>query len=146
MKIHLATLLTIIFLTSGCSTVGHMDELLRLKGYSKEKDRQENIVQRQNKNFENLTAAVSSKGLKHFPDKKSILKGFGKPVFTYDVVKEGKNQDVWLYRYSTKFFGSDKIYLYFDQQGKLKDYDMTVGQSIKTTASQTAPSIQREIN
>ena len=112
-----------VLLVSGCAKIAHLDELLRLKNYSAEKEREKKFVEGQDKNFERLLAAVKGQGLGRYPDQKSILKEFGEPVFGRKTVKADIPCEVWLYRYATQYFGSDKVYLYFDQKGKLKSYD-----------------------
>lgn len=104
-----------------------MHELLRLKGYSQEKDRQGLLVQEQNQVFERLLAKARNGELKKYPDDKSILEAFGAPVFEKNVVVEQVRYVVWMYRYSTQLIGSDKVYLYFDPQGNLKFYDFLPG-------------------
>ncbi len=123
-------LLSIIFVFCGCAKVAHMDELLRLKSYSDEKDRQGILVQKQNKVFERLLAAAKSGELKKYPDDKSIFAVFGAPVFEKRLIVEQTPYTVWMYRYSTKLFGSDKVYLYFDLQGHFKIYDFFPGGSL----------------
>ncbi len=113
-----------------------MQELLRLKGYSQEKDHQGLLVQQQNKIFERLLAQAKSGELKKYPDDKSILEAFGAPVFEKDVVVEQARYVVWMYRYSTKLFGSDKVYLYFGPQGNLKFYDFFPGGSLTMVPAQ----------
>lgn len=117
---------TLLF--SGCSLFSNLDGALRLKSYSDNKDQQEAFVKAQDKNFDRLLAQVKGSGLGKYPDKKSILRTFGKPVFALSVRKDDVDYQVWLYRHSTKFFGTEKIYLYFDVKGKLKTYDYTPGQ------------------
>ncbi len=111
----------------GCAKLGHMDELLRLKGYSQEKDRQGILVEKQNKIFDCLLVQAKSGALQKYPDEKSIWTAFGSPVFEKKATIDGTTYSVWMYRYSTKLFGSDKVYLYFDHQGQLKIYDYSPG-------------------
>ena len=115
------------FILSGCAKIAHIDELLRLQGYSKEKDRQRDLVSQQNKNFERLLKAAKTRALNQYPDAKSICAAFGPPIFEKKVALDKKIYSVWMYRYATKFFGSDKVYLYFDTQGTLKIYDFSPG-------------------
>ncbi len=123
-------LLPIIFVFCGCAKVAHMDELLRLDGYSKEKARQGLVVEKQNKNFERLLKAAKCGALKQYPDDKSIWSEFGAPIFDKKVILDGTTYSAWMYRYSTKLFGSDKVYLYFDPQGNFKIYDFFPGGSL----------------
>ncbi len=123
----LFVLLLSVLAFSGCAKLAHMQELLRLKGYSQEKDRQGILVEKQNKSFERLLSAAKSGALKQYSDDKSIWAAFGRPVFEKKVTIDGATYNVWMYRYSTKFFGSDKVYLYFDPQGYLQIYDFSPG-------------------
>lgn len=116
-----------VCLLAGCESVAKVDELLRLRAYSNEKDRLALFVQKQNASFERLLNAAKSSSLSQYPTRKSIWANFGPPVFTTQVVLNGEVYEVWMYRYSTKFFGSDKVYLYFDRQGLLKAYDYSPG-------------------
>ncbi len=133
----LSVFLLSVLAFSGCAKIAHMDELLRLKGYSQEKDRQGILVEKQNKSFELLLAAAKSGALKQYPDDKSIWTKFGRPVLEKKVTIDGARYNVWLYRYSTKFFGSDKVYLYFNLQGYLQIYDFSPGGTM--TAVHAAP-------
>lgn len=116
-----------VCLLAGCESVAKVDELLRLRAYSNEKDRLALFVQKQNAGFERLLSAAKSNSLSKYPTRKSIWSNFGPPVFNTLVVLDGETYEVWVYRYSTKFFGSDKVYLYFDRQSSLRAYDYTPG-------------------
>jgi len=116
-------LIPFLFVLTGCSLFSNMDGAMRLKNYSENKDHQEASVKRQNKNFDRLIAEVKGPGLGRYPDKKSIRKHFGPPVFVMQTEKVDTKYEVWLYRYSTQYFGTDKLYLYFDSKGILKDHD-----------------------
>jgi len=52
-------------------------------------------------------------------NKKDVVKKFGEPIYVKDVSKDGKEMKAWLYRYATRYFNSEKVYLYFDLEGKL---------------------------
>ena len=116
-------LILLSFVFSGCAKITHMQELLRIKAYSDNKDQQEEYVQQQNKNFEKLLEVVKAEGLDQYATQKKISKAFGAPVFKRDVTLNEKESEMWLYRYSTKYFGSEKVYLYFDERGKLEDWE-----------------------
>lgn len=108
---------------SGCAKLAHMQELLTLKAYSKEKDQQVELVRGQDEKFQKLLQLAESKGLGPYTTQESFLKEFGAPVFKKNVVKEGQPLEEWLYRYSTEYFDSPKVYLYFDQKGTLQSLD-----------------------
>ncbi len=109
-------------LCSGCSTVKkiqHMSPLLTLKNYSDEQDKIASYVERQDKLFDELVAAIKAGS---FVEKKAkeIRARFGDPVFTRPMDYQGVAREQWLYRYA-KAGTSDKVYLYFDSDGNLAD-------------------------
>lgn len=108
---------------SGCAKLAHMQELLTLKAYSEEKDQQVELVRGQDEKFQKLLQLAESKGLGPYTTQESFLKEFGAPVLKKSVVKEGQPLEEWLYRYSTEYFDSPKVYLYFDQKGTLQSLD-----------------------
>ncbi len=120
--------LLILFLAAlspGCAKAAHLQELLRIKGYSEEKDAQAVLVQKQNEKFERLLSAVKHGTIARYPDQPRVWADFGAPIFETTVTLDKTMYRVWMYRYSTKLFGSDKVYLYFDAEGRLKIFDYT---------------------
>ena len=57
-----------------------------------------------------------------YPDKKSVLRAYGEPIFSTEDDKNGQVREKWLYRYAVKYFDSQKVYLYFDSEDKLVDW------------------------
>ncbi len=117
---RILSLFCLLFLLTSCAKLEHLQELLTLKDLSDDRDQQDIYVKNHNESFERLLAAVKSNFLNQFPDKKSFLKKIGKPILIKQVVWNGESLQRWLYRYSNKSLGSAKVYLYFDQAGKLK--------------------------
>ena len=111
-------LMGLLFLT-GCAKLQHLDQLLTLKAVSDEQARMDQTVERQNQKFQELIKAVQDGSVKNYPDQKSIAKKFGEPILKRETNKEGQTLEYWLYRYATKYFDSEKIYLYFDHEAKL---------------------------
>lgn len=112
---------------SGCAKLAHMQELLTLKAYSEEKDQQVELVRGQDERFQKLIQLAESKGLGPYTTQESFLKEFGAPVLKKSVVKEEQPLEEWLYRYSTEYFDSPKVYLYFDETGALQRWDYLPG-------------------
>ena len=106
----------------GCAKLAHLQELLTLKELSDEQDRLAEFVDKRDKKFEELLAAVKNQSIDQYQDKKSILKRFGEPVLSRPVQEENHSLDEWLYRYTTQFIDSPKVYFYFDPEGKLKEW------------------------
>ena len=120
------SLIVLLFCLTGCAKLAHLDQLLTLKDLSENRDAQTKSVEAQNKNFEQLLAALKNDRLKEYPDKKSILKSFGKPVILKFVIDNGQPKEQWIYRYATEYFKSEKIYFYFDEQGNVNCWEHVV--------------------
>ncbi len=111
--------LLIILSSAGCAKLAHLDELLRLKDLSENRDGQEIFVQKQNKNFEKLSGVAKANNIASYKDEKTFIKEFGRPIVSREITSQDQPLTQWLYRYSTQKFGSPKVYLYFDNQEKL---------------------------
>ena len=109
---------SVIFL-SGCSKVSHLQELLTMKSLSDNQALQEKYIEKQDEKFKELIEAIKNNRLEEYPNKESFLKIFGEPIFSKEVKRQEQDLDEWLYRYSAKLFGSEKVYVYFDKPGKL---------------------------
>ena len=103
---------------SGCAKLAHLEELLRLKSLSENQAEQKKYVESQNKKFEVLLKTIHNGELSQYHDKKSIIKAFGEPIFTEVVEFDEQILEKWLYPYSEKLSGSEKVYLYFDTTGQ----------------------------
>ena len=116
------SLVGFIFLFSaGCAKLQHMDQLLTLKGVADEQKRQQSAIEKQDKKFEQLREAVQTDAIKKFSNQKQILSKFGQPIYSRSVQNNGQDLELWIYRYSVEYFNSDKVFLSFDQDGKLVD-------------------------
>ncbi len=109
----------LILLTCGCAKLQILPQLLTLKAVGDNKTIQQDFVERQDSSFEKLKTAFEEDKLKSYPNKKKILDAFGQPITTKEDVYQGEKVNRWLYRYSVRFFKSDKIYLYFDSSDNL---------------------------
>lgn len=110
-------------LCSGCSTVKkiqHLSPLLTLKNYSDEQEKIAFYVERQDRLFDELVAAIKAGS---FTEKKAkeIRARFGNPVFVRPMEYQGAAREQWLYRYAKDGKG-DKVYFYFDTDGNLLDF------------------------
>ncbi|MFA5059597.1 MAG: hypothetical protein WC676_03120 [Candidatus Omnitrophota bacterium] len=103
----------------GCAKLAHLEELLTLKSFSDNQAQQVKYVEVQDKKFALLLEAIKNDQMKDHPDKKEFLKTFGQPILAKRVVENGVELEEYLYRYSAKLSGSEKVYVYFDAQGKI---------------------------
>lgn len=125
---------------AGCAKLAHLQELLTLKELSEDRDQQDVYVRNHDAGFERLLAAVKDGSIKRFQHKNDFLKEFGNPILIKVVPSSTtKPQAMWLYRYSTKAFGSPKVYLYFLDSGELKDFQyFSREQSLSASAPASA--------
>ena len=121
--IKLLALFGLVIFSSGCAKLAHMQELLTLKAYSDEQEQQTKYVKEQDAKFEKLLTVVKSGDIENYFTQGQIIKAFGEPVFRREAERDGALAQVWLYRYTIRFFDSDKVYLYFDGENKLKSWE-----------------------
>jgi len=103
-----------IFLISGCASGGKLDKLLTLKGLSEEQAQMGEYVDAQDKKFEFMLKEQKDGKLDQYLSKDKIVRTFGEPVYVNHVRENDQKLEIWLYRNATQFFGSQKIYIYFD--------------------------------
>ncbi len=130
-------------LLSGCSQVGHLDQLLTLKDLADEQEKLNTYIEQQDKNFDLILKEVEAGTLDQYPNKKKILRAFGEPVFARDAIEEGQELESWLYRYATQYFGGPKVYLYFDAEGNLVKSEYVEGKDGEI-GEETTPEDGRE--
>ncbi|MDO8675761.1 MAG: hypothetical protein Q7K71_06585 [Candidatus Omnitrophota bacterium] len=117
----IAPLLLVLFF-SGCVQVQmlpHLDEALTLRSFSAQKDEQHQYVRDADARFDKLLAAVQSGDIKKYNTKKDIVRAFGEPVLTKDIVIDGLPSTYGLYRHAIGSKAKQKVYLYFNAQGQL---------------------------
>lgn len=107
----------------GCAKVSHLQELLTLQDLAREQESQQQFVEEQDRKFDFLLDEINNGRLAQYTDKESVLKGFGPPVFSQEVKKEGKAVEQWLYRYARDFSAEDKVYMFFDEESTLTGWD-----------------------
>ena len=115
-------LLILAFLVIGCSA-RHVEEIMRVQAVSKEMEAQQSSVQAQDSKFKELLVVVENGSIKDYQTQTDFIKNFGQPIFTKILTEKGKWQELWLYRYSGKLWGSEKVYLYFDSAGNLVKWE-----------------------
>ena len=127
-------MLAIVFgllVLGGCA---NLDKLLTLEGLSSNQDAQRADVKKQNKQFGLLLQAVKDNRLSDYPDQKSFAKAFGDPIYTRKITRDDRVLEQWLYRYTQQLMGAEKVYVYFDENGKFVNFYQVV--PAKETGSQ----------
>ena len=126
MLLKFLTCLIVVICLSGCmklKQVLYVRPLLTLKSSSEEGDTMDSYVQEQDMKFEALVAALYDGTLEHGLTQKKFKEGFGDPVMIENVTRNNQEMTLWLRRYTVRYWDSDKVYLYFDKDGKLQDWE-----------------------
>jgi hypothetical protein len=100
---------------SGCNTLSNLDELSALGQYSREKDNQHRLVKSINDHYDALTKVIAQGHINDYKDEASFVNSFGDPILKKDL---GDGTQRWLYRYAIFRYAKDKVYVYFDRNGK----------------------------
>ncbi|HNV24013.1 MAG TPA: hypothetical protein PKH98_03905 [Candidatus Omnitrophota bacterium] len=108
-----------VFLLSGCAKMQHLDQLLILKNFSDEQTRLQQYIEQQDKKFEKLLKAIEDRTLVKNMRDQAIVRMYGDPLGKREVEKDGKKMERWNYRYQMKYFESEKVYLYFNEEKRL---------------------------
>jgi len=116
-------ILGVLFI-SGCSAAQHAEQLLTLKALADEQDNLQQVVDRQNQRFEALLELFKSAQHERYKKEKDFRKHFGAPIYKKEVIRNGEARTLWVYRYSTQYFDSEKVHLYFDSKGKLSEWEV----------------------
>ena len=117
----LIILLSVVVFTSGCMKLrqmAHLRPLLTLKAVSDNGEVKKQHITEDDARFERLLEAVKDGTLQQYSFQSDLLKQYGPPIYENAAVKDGKVITEWMYRYSTKFSNSEKVYLYFDDAGQ----------------------------
>jgi len=100
-----------------------MQQLLTLQAYSREKDRQEEFITEHDSRFARLMSVVRAGEMDHYLNREQILREFGQPVFKRVTNIGGIEAEEWFYREATAYFEGDRVYFYFDRQGRVVDWE-----------------------
>jgi hypothetical protein len=123
------SMLLITVILSGCTQVKQLqniDPLLTLKGYSDEKEDQEKWIAQEAKRFENIVAAVKDKSVEHFSTQESFRQQFGEPVLIEHIPDGTASIERWLYRHPIQKLATDRVYIFFDSNGRFLRYEHIV--------------------
>ena len=101
---------------SGCNALSNLDELSVMGDYSREKDNQHRLVKSIDDHYDDLVKIISQGHINGYKDKASFINSFGGPIFKKDLGLRGER---WLYRYAILKTAKDKVYVYFDRDGKM---------------------------
>ena len=109
-------LLLLLLALSGCAVLDNTDELSTLGNYSREKDAQHREVKTINDHYDALIKAIDQGRISQYKDQAAFAHFFGDPLLKKDL-SGGSSR--WLYRYAIYRLAKDKVYVYFDNDGKM---------------------------
>ncbi|MFH1640717.1 MAG: hypothetical protein ABIA66_02005 [Candidatus Omnitrophota bacterium] len=115
-------LVMFIFLFQGCVYLRHSKELLFLKSLADNEKEKEDYIKSQETGFEQLRADIENDRLKTGISKKDILARYFEPINCLSI-EESSEKSSCLYRHPTKYFFTDKVYLYFDENEALARWE-----------------------
>ena len=113
----------VLGLLSGCAVIHHLDQLQTMGEFSRDKNVQGKMVDTANASYASLLTAINTGKIKEYPSMEAIRNNFGEPIDTAAVLIDGVSCRIWLYRDAIPQTAKDKVYLYFDPQGKLIKFE-----------------------
>ena len=120
-------LLVIVIVSAGCfqlQMLPYMDQALVLQEFGAEKDRQQKYVTNANAAFDKLLAEAQSGTIKNYKTQDDIIKAFGPPVLSKDVMVNSQLFKRNMYCHAIVSKAKQKVYLFFDAQGNLTQWEI----------------------
>ncbi|MCF7870146.1 MAG: hypothetical protein K9L69_02795 [Candidatus Omnitrophica bacterium] len=111
-------LINFIFLFSGCALFTKAPQLLTLKRLGDSQKLMEGDIEKKKKNLAKLINDIRADKLKKGIAYNRFIRLYGEPVLEKSISKDSKEKRL-LYRHPIKYFDTDKVYLYFNQEAKL---------------------------
>ncbi len=115
---RIIAILLILSCISGCATVGALNKLQEL---SSDRDGQQAYVKEGAVKFKQLVSDFSSGAIKAGISKDEIIEIYGEPISVKNIKTVSSFKEEFMYRHPAQFFGSERIFLYFDSGSKLID-------------------------
>ena len=119
-------LLIIVIVSAGCmqlQMLPYLDQALVLQDFSNEKDGQQKFVNNTNATFDKLLAEVQNGMIKNYKTQEDVRKAFGPPIIAKDITADGQPLKQWMYRYAIQSKAKQKVYLFFNAQGRLMHWE-----------------------
>lgn len=113
-------ILCVAVIFSGCAKLQHLDQLLTLKSVADEQGRMDKFVTDYDGRVEQLFREIKQGNIKKY-NKTSILKSFHEAIEEKTLERDGKKVEIWMYRYSVKYFDSPRAEITFDDKGEIID-------------------------
>jgi len=118
-KTILFVFLVFVLVASGCTKLQYVDELIVLKRIGYEAARMDILVDVVDNKFEEMIFAYQAGTLKTYNTKVKVRRKFGDPIYIRNYKDDADEMEIWVYRKAVKYFGSEKINLYFNEEHDL---------------------------
>jgi len=109
-------LVLICLCSSGCVILENLDEISILGDYSREKENQHHLVKSIDDHYDALIKIIDQGHIGDYKTQASWVHSFGEPLLKKDLKDGGQR---WLYRHAVYRLSKDKVYVYFDRDGKM---------------------------
>jgi len=106
----------------GCISSEDMQGLMTLKSVANSQAQQEKFVKAQEARFQKLLRYVENNKLNTGQSKRWVLAAFGQPHLLKELKDDPPKVEYIMYRHPDEFFGSERVYLYFDNDDTLVDW------------------------
>lgn len=113
-----------VFYLQGC--ILFSPELDTLKEVNQSQKEINSYLTRQSKRFLVLVRDVKKERLIRGMPKANFIRRYGEPILSKKQ-PDSLEQEIMLYRHPTKYFGSEKVYVYFDKDGRLVYWEYLAG-------------------
>ncbi|MCK4809680.1 MAG: hypothetical protein KAS99_01930 [Candidatus Omnitrophica bacterium] len=121
--IFIITFPFLLFVLSGCTAIRYSEQLLTLKAIGKSQREIQQYLDKQERLFYQLTEDIKNKRLKPGISKVKIIRTYGDPILSKAVDNDPSIKERLLYRRPMRAFTSNRIYLYFNNSGKLSYWE-----------------------
>ena len=117
------SLLSSIILLGGCFYITKREQIAALKEIGASQRQGREYIKRQSGLFDKLLDDVKNNRLRKGMSKERVLAEYGEPVFCQEAAEGSGFKETCLYRHPTVYFDTDKVYLDFDSENNLCDWE-----------------------
>lgn len=114
----------LVSVLGGCAYISHYDQLMVLNNLGQEGENIRNYVKGQEKSFIKLEGDIKNNRLKKGMSKGDILSKYGDPIFCEKYESGANIREFCLYRFPTRYFNTDRVFLFFNKKGRLESWEL----------------------
>ena len=120
-------IVVILFCICGCISIDDIRGLKTLKRVSGSQARQDKVIKIQEAKFQKLLKYIQNDKLRKGSSKKWVMSAFGEPSLVREIKDDAIRKEFIMYRHPDKFFGSERVYLYFNKDHTLIEWKREEG-------------------